>query len=806
MKISLKWVRDYVDLPEDAEEIARRLTMAGLEIEGIHRQAAALEGVVVAQVKEAQPHPNADKLQVTQIDAGRGTPLQVVCGAKNFKVGDKVPLAMVGASLPNGMSIGEASLRGVPSSGMLCSSKELGLSSDSAGLLILDPELKIGAPLSEVLGLDDVIFEVNVTPNRPDALSHLGIARELSVLFGTPLKVPEVKIAESGSPAASKIQVKIEDPVRCPRYAARVIENVTIGPSPRWIAERLEACGMRAINNVVDVTNYVMLECGQPLHGFDLEHVGGSQIVVRTARAGEKMTTLDGKERALSEDDLLVADAERGQVIAGVMGGADSEVSEKTRHVLLEAANFQASSVRRSSKRHALHTESSHRFERGADVQAIDFAIHRAAALIAELGKGTVTPGLVDVYPKRIEPRRVTLRFAYVSELLGVEIPEAESRRILEMLGFKKESEKAGEVMWIVPTVRVDVDRAEDLIEEIARVRGYNNIPNRLPRGLAELAPEPASSDVERRIRQALSGVGIDEAVNYAFVAPQLLSALGDEGPYLTVKNPLSVEQSVMRSTVLAGLVENLQRNVRHQSRTVRLYELAKSFHRDPEGGQGTRPATRERRVVAGLLWGAREVRGWTAAQKDVALDFYDAKGAVEAVLSVINIRGAQYVAVRDVPALHPRAAAEVRDGEGRVLGVVGQLHPRASRALEVPAETFVFELDLDALEASARLVPQASPLPRFPAVLRDLAVVVPHEQHSEDLRKIILEIGAPLVEDAMIFDVYTGHPVPEGRKNLAYAIRYRAADRTLTDQEVVSAHQRIVDEVNKRVGGTLRS
>ncbi|HEY0880596.1 MAG TPA: phenylalanine--tRNA ligase subunit beta, partial [Archangium sp.] len=434
MKLSLKWLKDYVALPvphptsspqgalTSVDELARRLTMAGLEIEGIARPGDGLKGVVVAQILASEKHPNADKLSVTKIDDGSGTPLQVVCGAKNYKVGDKVPLATVGTELPGGMKIGKAQMRGVDSSGMLCSAKELSLPEGENGLLILDPALKVGTPIAEALGLDDVIFEVNVTPNRSDALSHLGIAREVATLLGTGLCPPPAKLSESSVDAATKVQIRIEDPERCWRYVGRVIEGVTVKPSPAWMQDRLKACGVRAINNLVDVTNYVMLEYGQPLHAFDLDQIGGAQIVVRTAKAGEKLKTLDDKERVLHAEDLLICDQSNPLVLAGVMGGASSEVTPKTTRVLLECATFQPATVRRSSKRHALHTESSHRFERGTDISVVPAVIDRAAALIAELGGGTVLKGRVDAYPTKKEAKKVTLRTARVAEVLGVDV------------------------------------------------------------------------------------------------------------------------------------------------------------------------------------------------------------------------------------------------------------------------------------------------------------------------------------------------------------------------------------------------
>ncbi len=804
MEISLEWLKDYVALPADVASTAAKLTAAGLEVEGQRNPAEGLQGVLVAQVKEAVPHPNAEKLQVTQVDIGASALLQIVCGAKNFKVGDKVPLATTGSVLPGGLSIGRAALRGVDSFGMLCSAKELGLPEGEDGLLILDPSLPVGTPIAQALGLDDTILSLNVTPNRPDALNHLGVAREVSVVTGQPLQLPMATPVEQGEPANAVLSITIEDPERCARYAARVIEGVKVGKSPEWLERRLESVGVRSINNVVDVTNYVLMELGHPLHAFDLEKLAGGRIVVRTAKAGEEIQTLDGKQRKLDPTDLVIADAERAQAIAGVMGGAHSEVDEKTTRVVLESAWFLPSTVRKSARRHGLHSEASHRFERGADVGVVPFALDRAAKLIAELSGGTVRPGQVEQVARQLPAREVSLRHGRIAEVLGVEVAWPEALRILIALGFDVVREAEDVTRLRVPTARVDVEREEDLIEEIARIHGYDRIPVVLPRGSGALAPEPKPLEAERRLRQALAGQGLDEVVNYAFVSEKALRAVGEAGPFISLLNPLSAEQAVMRTSLFPSLLENLSRSLRHQAESLRFYEVGRTYHRDPEGGQGRRPAAREVAEVGGLLHGLRSGRSWTA--KDERIDFYDAKGAVEAALSALHVEGVRFEPRRDDPSLHPGAAASVVAADGVVLGRVGQLHPRVARALDLPEDVFLFSLELAPLLERAQLVPQASALPRFPAVLRDLSVVVPDAQPVEAIRALILEVGQPLVEDARVFDVYTGANIPEGHRSLAFAIRYRSAERTLQDAEVGEAHQRIVAEVHQRLGASLRA
>ncbi|HEX4621081.1 MAG TPA: phenylalanine--tRNA ligase subunit beta, partial [Myxococcaceae bacterium] len=727
MKISVQWLSYFVALPP-VPELARKLSMGGLAVDAIEEQGKALAGVVVAQVKESAQHPNADKLSVTKIDAG-GPLLQVVCGAKNYKVGDKVPLATVGTRLPNGTEIQKAQLRGVESLGMLCSAKELGLAEDASGLFILDPALPVGQPLAEALGLNDVILELDVTPNRPDALSHLGVAREVAALTGARLKVPVIDVAEKEPGISERVKVRIEDPKGCPRFVGRVVEGVKIGPSPAWMKRRLEACGVRSINNVVDITNYVLLEYGHPLHAFDLDLLAGTEIVVRRARAGEKLTTLDGKARTLDPDDLVVCDRDTAQGLAGVMGGGTSEVSAKTTRVMLEAAWWLPSSVRRTAKHHGLHTEASHRFQRGADINGPPLALDRAAALVAELAGGTIREGRVDLYPGQAEPRKVLLRPARLAQLLGMAVPTEDIRRILESLAFKLDANQADGTTWIVPTARVDVEREEDLIEEVARIRGYESIPLTLPALTSALSPEPAEAVAVRRVRLALSSAGFDEVVNYSFVAPQELQNAGAAAG-IGLKNPLSVEQSVMRTSLLPGFLQNVSRNLRRQVESVRLYELGRTYHARTGKLDEAGAATEEIDRIGGIACGRRNGRTW--ALPDAAVDFYDVKGAVEALLAALKITGARFAPIDSSSRqLHPRASASLWVGE-RAIGVLGQIHPRVARAFDVPADTLFFELELAPLVRAAHLVAQARALPRFPSVLRDIAVLVEERLSAE--------------------------------------------------------------------------
>jgi phenylalanyl-tRNA synthetase beta chain len=805
MRISLSWLSEHVETPL-ADELARRLTAVGLEVEAVERVGQGLEGVVAARIVGAEKHPDADKLSVTRVDAGTGAELQVVCGATNWKVGDVVPLATVGTKLPGGQKIERARLRGVESHGMLCSAKELGLSEDASGLLVLDGQVAPGTPIAKALGLEDVLLEVNVTPNRPDCLSHVGIAREVAALVGTKVRLPPSGLAESGAPAGDAVKVRIEAPDRCARYTARVIEGVKIGPSPLWLARRLEACGVRSISNVVDATNYALLELGHPLHAFDLDKVAGREIVVRTARPGEKLVTLDGKERALSPEDLVIADRDRGSALAGVMGGGDSEISAGTTRVLLESAWFEPGSVRRTSRRHGLKTEASHRFERGADPGMVIPAVDRCAALIAELAGGKVRPGVVDAHPRPIRSPEVRLRWHRPAEILGMDVPKEDARKILAGLGFEERKADGEAATFQVPTWRVDVSLEEDLVEEIVRTKGYDAIPETLPRNAAGTPADPPEAQAISRIRAALEAAGFSEAVNFSFLSARDLEPF--EGQVITgdgsgralgvaLKNPISADLSVMRTSLVPSLLRNVAHNRRQRVEDVRLYEVASVYHPHPDPRD--RPSA-ESIEVAAVLAGRRSPVGWANPSEPV--DFHDAKAAVAAVLDAIGVK-ARWEA-RASGWLHPRTSARVlAAGAADLLGEVGELHPRTAAAFELPRGVLALRLSLDALLRRMALVPQYRPIPRLPAVLRDVAVVVDDAVASAAVEALVRE--EPLVDAVTLFDVYKGAPLPEGKKNLAFAIAYRAPDRTLTDPEADAAHARIVERLRAKLGAELR-
>jgi phenylalanyl-tRNA synthetase beta chain len=796
MKISLKWLRELCPVEISDDEIATRLTAAGLEVEGRTTLAIGPD-VVAARVASKEPVKGSDHLNLCQVDDGSGTH-QIVCGASNYQAGDIVPLARVGAHLPNGMEIKRAKLRGVESHGMLCSERELGLSEDHAGLMILPRQTVPGSSMNDVLGLPDTVFELNITPNRPDALSHLGIARELSAITGTPLRSTTEPSAGSGTLPA---KVEIRDAQRCPRYVALVLEGVRIGPSPLAVQERLRACGVRPISNVVDATNLALLELGHPLHAFDLDKLEGAQIIVRRAGEGESMKTLDGKERKLTADDLVIADAAKPVALAGVMGGATSEVSSSTTRILLESAMFEGAGVRRTARRQQLHTEASHRFERGMDEHSALKAALRCAELIVQLAGGKLLPGSIDVYPAPRELPKVIVRPARVSAVLGVEVGEPEVDQRLRSLQLTP----VGDGRWSVPSWRGDLRREIDCIEEIARLRGFDTIPV-----LAHMAGvgETAFIDPQRRATQhgraALAAHGLDEVLNYSFVPAADLTALGAPEPIL-VANPITVEQGAMRTTLLSGLLRNLGFNLKRGSHDVQLYELGRVYLREthPKYSEGHLSwPVHEPRKLGIALAGARRAKGWTGGGEP--LDFYDLKGVIEDIAETLGV-SARFVPATH-PALHPASTASLQVA-GQSLGVLGQIHPTVAARFELPSGVWLAELDWDALLAQAVQVRPLAGVPKFPAVTRDLAFVVDAAVAAEALlNEIRAADDSRLLEHVSLFDVYRGAPVPEGRKSMAFGLTLRAGDRTLTDAEADALCTRIRERLKEKAGAEIRA
>ncbi|HUJ29237.1 MAG TPA: phenylalanine--tRNA ligase subunit beta, partial [Myxococcales bacterium] len=683
----------------------------------------------------------------------------------------------------------------VESDGMLCSERELGLSEDHSGLMQLPRDARIGAPLDELLGLPDLVFEVNVTPNRPDALSHLGIARELSALTGVAVRQPATQAPGAGELPA---RVAIDDAQRCARFYARVIEGVRIGPSPLWVQERLRACGVRPISNVVDATNLVLLELGHPLHGYDLDQVAGHQLIARRAREGEQLKTLDGKDRTLSADDLVIADAERAVGLAGVMGGSSSEVSDQTTRILLECAMFEPGGIRRTARRHALHTEASHRFERGMDERTAGLAADRCAELIVQLAGGKLLPGALDAYPAPRERHPISVRPSRVSAILGVEVPDAEVDRWLRALQLVP----SGDGRWVVPSWRRDLTREIDLIEEIARLRGYDTIPVVLHQaGQGETAAIPPQLKAELAVRASLEADGFDEAVNYSFGPVKDMP-----GPAVLVANPLTAEQGAMRTVMLDGLLRNLVHNFARGAHEVRLYELGRVYlpEPDPRHAEGDLawPVHEPRRL--GLVISGAVRKGVHTPQRP--LDYFDLKGAVQDLLESLRLREVAFVP-QDHHVLHPVSSTTL-NVHGIYAGILGQLHPRTARHFDLPEDTFVAELEWEVLLKHAVAVPQAHGVPRFPALARDMAFVVKRDVPAARMLAEIRGADAKgLLEEVELFDSYDAEPYrSKGQRSLAFRLSLRAADRTLTDAEADALCASIRDRLKSQLAAELRA
>ncbi len=797
MNVTLNWLKNYIDFEFSPNELADRLTMLGVEVESVKHLGADLEGVIVGRVASIRPHPNADKLVLCQVDTGGTEALQIVCGAPNVREGMIAPVATIGATLPVGLTIKRAKLRGETSEGMLCSEKELGLSDAAAGLMELRTGIPLGTPFSEALGLDDVVFELEITPNRPDCLSLIGIAREIRAETGNPLKPPTLDLTENDINAQALTSVTIHAPELCPRYAARVIQGVKVAESPAWLQQRLASVGIGVINNIVDVTNFVLMEYGQPLHAFDYHKLTENRIVVRRAREGEHITTLDEVERELTPDMLVIADAEKPVALAGIMGGYDSEITEATCDVLLESAYFNPSSVRATAKALGIGTEASYRFERGADPGVVLAALDRASQLIAALAGGTICEGVVDVYPRQQPLTEIQLRPERVNFVLGTTLEASEMVQILNRLGFDVDA--TGDIYHVtVPTFRADITREIDLIEEIARVHGYDNIPTTLPKGDIPVPAQDPKVEIRKRIKHFLLAAGMMEAVNYSFCDPNCFDRirLNPDDPLrntLRLQNPLSPEMSVLRTTLTPGLLANAQHNRNHQIDTIALFEIGGVFVHDGEEKEPER--------VAGVLAG--QIGEGVYSDPYRPPDFFDIKGLVEEMLEVCGVVD-WTLQKTDTPTFHPGRNAEVLLGDKRI-GVFGEVHPEVLENYDLPYKAYLFEFDLECLTDVAIFAKRFEPISVYPKVARDLAIVVDKEILSDMPTALIYTTGGDSVDSVRLFDVYEGEQVPKGKKSLAYTITYHSATETLTDKAVNALHDEVVKGLNRELGAELR-
>jgi phenylalanyl-tRNA synthetase beta chain len=770
MKFSENWLRELVDIKADRAELAHALTMAGLEVEELTVLGEHLDGVVVAEIVSAEKHPEADRLQVCKVDAGLAEPLQIVCGAPNARVGIKVPLAKVGASLPNGIAIKAAKLRGVESFGMLCSAKELAIDADASGLLELPMDAPVGQPLASYLGLPDASFELKLTPNRPDCLGLVGLAHDVAALFGSRVRVAEQSPAAVTSDARRGI--RLEAGKDAPRYLGRIVEGIDpTARSPLWLAERLRRSGLRSISAVVDITAYVMLELGQPMHAFDNDKLQGD-IVVRHARPGETLKLLDGSVAKLDEKFVLIADEQNPLAVAGVMGGFDSRVTDATRNVFLESAHFVPAAIMGRARKLGLHTDASHRFERGVDPELPRRALERATELLLSITGGKAGPVLVAEHLADLPPPvAVTLRRARLTRVLGVEVADAEVARIFTALGMQVESTGEG---WRItaPSSRFDIEREEDLIEEVARIFGYDNIPTHTPTGALVLAIEPEARINELALREQLAARGYYEAVNLSFVSADLLTRWGLTDRLVPLANPLSADMAVMRPSLLPGLIEALRHNRARQQDRVRLFEVASVF------AAGDPPV--ETPSVAIVACGSARAEQWGEPSRP--LDFHDLKGDLDALIAWGGEPSHWSVHADALPAwLHPgRAARVARDGQ--TVGYLGALHPQLAKALDLGADVHVLELALEPV--LARRLPSAQPVSRFPTVRRDIAVDLPEEISWSQIEQIVHTTLTTRLKQLLLFDRYSGKGVEAGRKSLAMGLILQDASRTLTDDD----------------------
>lgn len=803
MIVTSNWLKDFVDFDLSAEELSHRLTMVGLEVDAMEKLGEGLDSVIVARLASVEQHPEADRLTLCQVETGSET-VQVVCGATNHKAGDRVALAQVGSVLPGEFKIKKSKIRGVESQGMLCSEKELNLAEESAGIMILPPDLELGLPVFSALGLKDVRFELGLTPNRADCLSVVGVAREVAAMVGKSVRVPNVPMQEQGGAIDSETSVSIEQPRMCPRYAARLIKGVKIGPSPQWLARRLETVGMRSINNVVDVTNYVLLELGHPLHAFDFNRLRGRRIVVKHAEQGSCFTTLDSQVRLLQADDLVICDAEGPVALAGIMGGENSEIGADTVDILLESAYFDPMTIRRTSKRLGIHSESSHRFERGADIDMVPVALDRAAALILQVAGGTLAQGAIDCYPTKLPARKVTITARRTAEILGVDLDAYEIKTLLTGIGLRCQLEvdrADGAISVDIPAYRHDLEREIDLIEEVARLNGYDKIPTTMPASRM-IAQQSGSQKYVGRLRNLMVAAGYAEVINYSFISPTaynriLLPPDDSRHSSIAIMNPLTEEQSVMRTTLVPSLLDTLSRNLSYRSRDLALFELRPVF---------TPCADQELPVeslrLTAVLCGRKAPEGWN--QTGALVDFFDIKGLTESLCQSFHIADLVWDSSVSEPFLHPGKSCALRSGS-QILGTLGELHPQVLAQYDIDMPVYLLDLAVPELISGGALHGGFKPLSRFPDVYRDSAFLLDDTVTAQAVLNLIRSVKIKDLEDVVLFDLYRGKGIPEGKKSLGVRLRYRSMDKTLTDEEVTRAHSKVVQALTNQLGAEIR-
>ncbi|MGQ4667414.1 phenylalanine--tRNA ligase subunit beta [Metabacillus halosaccharovorans] len=803
MFVSYKWLAEYVDLSGiTPDELAEKITRSGIEVEGVDVLNDGIKGVVIGHVVEKEQHPDADKLNKCQVDLGNGELTQIICGAKNVDKGQKVAVATVGAVLPGNFKIKKAKLRGEVSNGMICSLQELGIESKlvakeySEGIFVFPNDVEVGADALEKLNLDDAVLELGLTPNRADALSMLGVAHEVAAILGREVKYPEISYEKSSEKASDLVDVKVDAAEDNPLYIAKVIKNVTIAPSPLWMQTRLMAAGIRPHNNVVDITNFVLLEYGQPLHAFDYDRLGSKEILVRRAQDGEKIVTLDDQERTLTSEHLVITNGIEPVALAGVMGGANSEVQSDTKTVLLESALFNGGRIRTASKDHGLRSEASARYEKGVDPNRVPAAAERAVQLISLYAGGEVLEGNVEVRTASFEPKTVRTTVEKVNRVLGMDISSEEMKSILERLQFEVVLDNSTLAVK-VPTRRGDITIEEDLVEEIARLYGYDNIPTTLPVGQAIPGKLTEYQEKRRKVRRYLEGTGLYQAITYSLSSEEKAAKFALETSELTrLALPMSEERSVLRLSLLPHLLDALRYNLARQIDQVALYEIGSVFLSQ---GKDVQPLEKER--LSGAITGLWHSHSWQAEKKPV--DFYVAKGILDGLVDLLGLTSQIEYKQAKREGMHPGRTAELYLGE-KLVGFVGQVHPTVQKELDL-TETYVFELSLVDLLTTNVEETRYESIPRYPSITRDIALVVNKDVVAGDIEKVITESGGKMLKEVAVFDLYEGDRLEEGKKSVAFSLRYFDPERTLTDEDVTKTHQKVLDAVEEKIGATLR-
>ncbi len=797
MKTSMNWLREYTDLNMDDAAFQAGMIRTGTAVEHMDPLDGGMQGVVVGRVLTCAPHENSDHLHVCTVDAGQAEPLQIVCGAPNVREGQLVPVALVGSVLPGGQQIKAGKLRGVESYGMLCSATELEVPQDlypslgAEGLLVFREEYAPGTDVRKVFRLDDTVVDVEVLANRPDCLSVWGLAREAAAVFGTSFRLPEMKYSQQPGTIDDHVRVRVDDIDLCPRYAGKVITEVKVGPSPLWMRAYLHAAGMRSINNIVDITNFVMLETGHPMHAFDLGQVRGQQIIVRRAKPGEQLTTLDGKKHALAGTELLICDQHGPTGLAGIMGGLESEITENTKSIFFECAAFDRTNTRISARGLGIRTEASSRFERGVSPRTVVEALDRACHLVEQLGAGKVVSGLADIYPQPLSPVTLHTTAAKLAAPTGVELNADEMVDILQRLHF--EVKRDGDNLTVTaPAYRQDIEQEADLCEEVLRLAGYERIPSTLLRGETPPGGDSQSRLRRKRLASLLTGLGYDEIINFSFFGQKQLDSLNlpAEDPRLNalrIRNPLGEDTSLMRTTLMPDMLKVLSLNMSHGNQEARLYEFGTLFDvgaRTPEGLVAERPA------LSMGCYGSQQ-------------DFYSLR---DALLTLLAQTGVTFtIQTAQEPFLHPGRSAAILSGD-QLIATLGEVHPDTLDVYDMPERAWIAQVDLDALWAYAKPLDRVQDLPRYPAVNRDIALVLPETQQLRPLMDAIRRAGGKLLEDVQLFDVYRGAQLGEGRKSAAFSLTFRAADHTLDEQEIATAMDKVVRSAKAQFGAEVRS